>query len=346
MKDQDQPQAESVDNPIDAMAELLMAGEGGLTDAPADDDEVRDDVDTEGSDEEQPEVEAGADQDESLAQMLGLTDDQLTVDDDGNVQVQIKIDGKTETVSLKDAVQGFQFNKANTQKAQALAEQRKLVEQEKAEFAQVANERISMLDGMAQAMQAQINAEFRSVDWEQLRQIDPAEFTAKRLEFQDRQQQIGQIIAGYQQQAQQFQQEQQAEQAAQMKAFLSEQREKMLENNPSWRNTETFAREMGEMRDFVTKTYGFSEKDLESVRDARLVEMIKDAQAYRKGAQVAEKKRTAPPKLQRAANGQFRPKSQSRLDKLVNAAKVARTKKSPHRRQLETEAITELLLHG
>ena len=94
------------------------------------------------------------------------------------------------------------------------------------------------------------------------------------------------------------------------------------------------------MSSFVLETYNIPPDLFNGINDARFVEVVKDAMAYRNGKQVTQKKlKQNLPKFQKGKNGTKR-KQVSKLDKLTKAAKAS---SGGQRRDLQVDAVAELL---
>ena len=129
----------------------------------------------------------------ALASELGLDADKLTLSEDGeNILINLKVNGKTEQVDLKEAIAGTQFSKANDEKARVLADERKSFESERQQVAQEYAARLQNVQAMGQMLEQQLLAEYNGVDWEALKTSDPARFLVTQQEYQQRQQQLHQ----------------------------------------------------------------------------------------------------------------------------------------------------------
>ena len=243
-------------NAVDQVADLLMADEPAVDeefkseeavhrpndddllddseqsegiDAQEFDDEVED-LDTDDSNEQETDDDDGL---ASLAEELGLEADKLTLSEDGDILINLKVNGKTEQVDLKEAIAGTQFHKANDEKARLLADDRKSFESERAEVAQGYAQQLQQIRGLGEMLQSKLTAEFRNIDWDRLRATDPAEWTAKQREFEIRNQELHQAgqMLGQQMRVEQDRESQQESQFRQQTVHVE--RERMLENNPS-----------------------------------------------------------------------------------------------------------------
>ena len=86
------------------------------------DDDVEYDDETEDSNEQETDDDDGL---AALAAELGLDADKLTLSEDGEILVNLKVNGKDQQIDLKEAISQTQFSRANDEKARTLAEERK-----------------------------------------------------------------------------------------------------------------------------------------------------------------------------------------------------------------------------
>lgn len=341
-------------DPMDAVANLLVdedsetpTEEQSLQSAPTSEDDLQDDdsdqleleEDSESDDEDESESEEYSLAD--AAEVLGLSESDLTVDEDGNLLIKTKIDGVEGTVPLSELKKGYQMEAANTQRSQKLAEEKKQFEALKEQAAAQFEQKMTQTEGMMLMMQQELMQDYNSVNWDELRQLDPAEYTAKRYDFEQRQGRINQA-AGY---AQQMRDQKEEENQAKDAEILADNWKRMIENNPEWTDEASYKSGMGELKQFANTRYGFTDADFAQVKDARIIELLKDAKANVTAQSVVTDKKIKrkAPKLQRASNGRFVAKKRSKLDKLVKAAKST---SGANKRQLETEAVAELLMGG
>lgn len=342
----------------DSIAELLMGGESdakGLEKeeaAPAAEID-EEDAEADSEEEETPPEESNEDEsdeseeeeegDETWESALGVDEGQLSYDEEGNLSgVNVKVNGESSTVAMKDLVIGYQTNKAITAKGQALAEERKVFDAQAGQVAQEYKSKLENVEAMTSFLSDKLVSEFNGVDWDRLRVENPAEYAAARQDFSAQAQQIQeaqQAIKGEKDTA--FQVESQ-KMVQSRNAYLAEENGKMLNNNPAWNNPEARTRDMGAIRNFLTSQYGFTAQDFDQVGDSRIIELAKDAKAFREGVKFAKKKISKPvPKFQKSV-GKSR-KRPSKLDKLTKAAKSA---EGSNKRVAQSDAIAQLLMGG
>lgn len=351
-------------NTVDQVAELLMAEEptvddeikkeDGAVHRPNDDDLVDDseelevDAAQESDDEiEDPETddsnEQETDDDDGLAALaaeLGLDADKLTLSEDGEILVNIKVNGKNEQIDLKEAISQTQFSKANDEKARTLAEERRIFESERRQVTEALSQRMDHLQGLGQMLEQKIMAQFNSVDWNRLRVTDPAEWTAKQHELQQAQQELYRAGSQVGEQYRIAQEEQRRLNESARAMTLKEQRQLMVESVPEWRDEAKMKKGIGEIISWA-KEQGFEDSELSDVVFNRHVQMLRKAMLYDKGQTVANNKVKQAPRMQRASNGRFVKQKGGKVQKLIERAQHA---KGSNKREAQADAVAALLM--
>ena len=348
---------------VDQVAEMLVGGNeeahqigepDNVTDTPVDyEEETSEEVEVEAavSEDGEPEPEEAQQEEyegnhaevdglEALANELGLDNDKLTVDDDGDVFVKLKVNGKDEHVSLKDAIAQTQYYKANEEKSQILAEERKTFESERHSVAQEMSNRLQYIQNLGNMLEQRLMGEFRAIDWDRLRATDPAEWAAKQQEFQMRQQELNQAGVHVGQQLAMQNEHMSAQEIRERDELLVHERAALVEAVPEWSEESSMTDGMSKLIEYA-RGEGYPDEELSDVVLSRHVVTLRKAMLYDQGKTVAERKVKNAPKMQRAANGRFVKKKQSQLDSLVKAAKTA---KGANKRMLERDAVASLLL--
>jgi len=279
---------------------------------------------------------------ESWGGALGVGDENVVLDDDGNlVGINTKVGDELATVSVSDLVQGYQTNKYNTKKSQALSEERKVFEDERQSITGEYKEKLEYVQTMSEFLNKKLVGEYDAVNWEQLRVEDPAEYAALRQDYASRAQDLQKAkdaIAEERTSVDQVAMEQfQRDQVE----YGNKEFQKVISNNPSWADKETFQKDYKELQGFTNNAYGFTEAEFADVRDSRLVEMMKDAKAYRDGVTLFTKKlKKKVPKFQKSKRRVASKSKVTKLDQLTNKAK---TSQGSEKRSAQMDAIAELL---
>lgn len=350
---QDQRPGESVSS-IERIAQLLTDENESKTETEAGDSssaqteqfEQTDESNLESTDDqnigEQEESSTQEDeQDVTWASALGVADEDLVLDEEGNFKgVKTKVNGKEAVVQLKDLIGGYQFNAANTQKAQILAEERRQFDQVRSTVAQEYTKKLDDVAKLTELLSNRFMSDYNNIDWVRLRTERPGEYAALQQDFNARRGELETIFSAINEDQSLHHQSITEEQQQQWNNHLAAQAQQVIDNNPEWRDVSKFKTAMTDFEQFVQEAYGFSPEEFHSVYDARLIELIKDAQKYRSGKQkIAQNKVEKVPTFQK--KGLKTPAKTSTLDKLVKQAKSA---KGYHKRTAETNAIAALLL--
>lgn len=345
-------EAASVVNPVDDIASLLMgeeedeqtgsdnqnAGPEGTQQGKPEG--QQDEGEDEGSGEGDEGKGEQSDEDLTWAKALGVDDNQLVLDDDGNLKgIIVKVDGEVSTLPLKEVIAGYQLNKHVTQKSQALSEERREFEQLRTQAAQALVQKLSAAEKLTQMLHQNLVSEYSNVDWDLLRIQNPGEYAAKVADFQAKNQGIQAALASIGSEQNQLTMQQTQEYQQNFARYLDFQFQKVIENNPSWTDQETMRSNINEIGDIATKEYGISPEEFAMLNDYRHLEIIKDAIAYRKGKTVSKQKIQNVPNIQRA-NG----KSSKPMSKLTRLTLDARKAKGHKQRDLQRDAVAALLL--
>ena len=183
----------------------------------------------------------------------------------------VKVDGKEVSVTLDELQKGYSRTQDYTRKTQQIAEVRKQVEQE-THAVRAEREQYAQLLG---ALQAQLQSSEPQVDLERLYHEDPIEWVRQKEVMRERQEKLGAI----QSEQQRLSQVAQYEQQRAMEAQLASQQEALLAALPDWKDPKKAKAEKALVIESA-KAAGFSDEDLKSVYDHRLVLLLRKAALF------------------------------------------------------------------
>lgn len=332
-------------NPVDQIAGLLGAlGAGDPEKEEQEEIELPEGQEAEEKDEgeegEGEEKEEKEETDVTWAAVLGLDEKQTVLDEEGNFAgISIKVDGKVDVVDIPTLVKGFQDNKSNTVKSQQLAEERKQLAEEKQTVLLTYKQKVQDAEALTKYLEGTINRDFQGIDWNALRASDPAEYSAAVTDYNLRMQEIEKIKSAISTVNEEETKKWQQENAQRNNEYVQQQIRLAVERNPEWGKPEVFVKALKSMSEFMSETYGISTQEFAEIKDARVLEVIKDAQKYRTGAKVAEQK-LAKPIVKMVKQTGSRQAGPSKLDRLVKQAKNAT---GYQKAKIQTDAIAELL---
>ena len=183
----------------------------------------------------------------------------------------VKVDGKEVSVTLDELQKGYSRTQDYTRKTQQIAEVRKQVEQE-THAVRAEREQYAQLLG---ALQAQLQSSEPQIDLDRLYHEDPIEWVRQKEVMRERQEKLGAIQSEQQRLAQVSQYEQQRA----MEAQLASQQEALLAALPDWKDPKKAKAEKALVIESA-KAAGFTDEDLKSVYDHRLVLLLRKAALF------------------------------------------------------------------
>ena len=226
----------------------------------------------------------------------------------------VKIDGKDTEVTEDELLSGYSRQADYTRKSQVLAEQRKKMDEELAATQQERQQYQSQLEQFKIQADSKLE-EFKSVDWTKLKEEDPMEYALKRDQYRELQENK-RLVAEEQQN---LAQKQQAEMQTKWNEELARQQEVMAQRLPEWNDPEKGPKLKQNIKSFAMKK-GFTEQEVDSLIDARSVDVLHKAMLYENllEAKINQKKAKVVPKVQKPGT----PSTKSE----VNSEKVKQTR--------------------
>jgi len=209
-----------------------------------------------------------------IAQYLGIEMDKLDSDDDG-LYVKTKIDGEEGKAKFTDILKSYQLEGHLNKQNMEVAEQKKALQAKIAEYNQQLTEKLQQAEDLSQLAYNDLLTEYNSVNWNELRTDDPAEYAAKLADYQNRQAKIAQAYQDTQNQRQALK----ATDEESLKAKVQEESQKILEKFPAWSNPETYKKEWGEISSYA-QSQGFSKEDVDATIDHRMYVLLDKARRF------------------------------------------------------------------
>lgn len=224
------------------------------------DEEVEDEVEPEEEDEEPESDEDDQGTEESTEDeaeyVFTYTDDET---------------GEEVKVTSDEAKSGYLRQRDYTRKTQALAEERKQIQEKEAELTPLKQQLEQTLQQLEYAADAELQ-QFVGIDWKKLEQEDPYEYEEKARRFDALRRQHEQAKIHREAVAQQLY----AEYEQQLEVLREQEQAKLLERDPEF-NAE---KDLPALQSLAAERYGFTEEELQNVLDHRALLVLRDAQRY------------------------------------------------------------------
>lgn len=273
----------------------------------------------------QPETEAGAegvaetksgDQPNGSGESIDSGDDIAAVnewiahvapdaDQASQIVVPVKKDGQTVETSLYELVDSYQKSTAADRRLDEARQIKASATDELAAKTQRLDGQFATVAKLIDAAEKVVDRDSANINWQQLRQDDPAEYSARKAEVAERRQEIDKLkndaVGSYQEATA----EQQQESSERLKTYLATEREALLSAIPEWRNQDKATAERTELVTYLSQS-GFDQKDIMGATDHRLVLMARKAMLYDKAqtkVDAAKKKLTKVPKVLKPGAG-------------------------------------------
>ena len=271
----------------------------------------------------------------------GLTADDLVDDTQEEVNetpgtYTIKVDGKDVEVTLDELQAGYSRQADYTRKSQVLAEQRKQADEELAATQQERQRYLSQLEQFNTQADSKIN-ELKSTDWTKLKEEDPTEYMLKRDQYRELQENKRTV----EEEQKNLQYKSQQEQQAKWQEELGRQQEIMAQRLPEWNDPTKGAKLKQDIKSFAVKT-GFSEQEVDSLIDARSVDVLHKSMLYDNllAAKISNKKAKVVPKVTRPGS----PATKGEISSDKVKAQRAKLRKSGHVK--DASSVIESLMNS
>ena len=233
----------------------------------------------EGADDSQPEAQAETEEVEAQGEEESYEDESEADEQEADEQEEqpkyrVKAAGEEREVTLDELIKSYQLGQDYTKKSQMVAEERKVIEQEKAavsEAKQLRDQYAQRLQAMEQILSQQMPQE----DLESLKDIDPIGYAVKVAEMSQREKQLQAVRAEQMRIAEQ----QEADRISQLQEVVSRESQRLAEAIPELTDPDKGQAIKREIREFGKKL-GFSDQELAGVYDSRAVLTLYKAMQY------------------------------------------------------------------
>lgn len=199
-------------------------------------------------------------------------EDDAESDDQPEPLYTVKINGKEEQVSLKEALSGYQRQQDYTRAKQAFAEEKRQFVADLENARQQSEVYAQLLPAMVQRLQASLPA----APDPSLIDVNPSAYLRQKEAYE---QALGDLQAAASEQTRMSEQSQ-VEQTRKLQAYVAENAVKLPELVPEWKDQKVYERDRHKVRDYLSWR-GFSDDEINQAYDARLVAMAADATKWR-----------------------------------------------------------------
>ena len=256
---------------MEGLLDLLEASQGTARDADKDADTDKGDGVAE------TEAQETTDADEAAGGAKDKAADTEEKTEEGEAEepqmVTIKVDGKTETVPLEEALQGYQRHRDYSRKTAELANQRRELETQHKAVTDERQTYATMLVALRNQLQA---GQEEEPNWDEVYKTDPVGYARRRDEWRDKQDKVA--AANYE--LQRLQTLQQEEHARNLASVVAKGRERMLELNPAWKDSKVWETDLASIVRYAQEVAGYSAEEISQAYDPRAIVTLNKARLY------------------------------------------------------------------
>jgi hypothetical protein len=246
--------------PAPAETEEVEASAEDVEETPSYDGEAAETDEVEASSEEDATEPAEDDEDSSERE---LSDDTL---------VTVKIDGKTQQITLKEAREGYQRQSDYSRNMNALREEKQEVEAAREQAKILEAQYAQLIPALRQQLEQMMPQE---PDWEKLHREDPLNYPLIRDQWRDYQERLAATRAEQERLSYLRQQEEQT----QLRKIVEEGQKWLTEKNPEWRDAKKWDEARSKLKDYGRKI-GYTDEELAQAYDPRALLVLDKARKY------------------------------------------------------------------
>lgn len=245
-----------------------------------------------------------------------------------DLPIPVKVEGETRNIALKDLQKSYQLEGAVAARLMQVTKDREAFTAEQAQVRAALKAAAEQTQALYQDAHDQLLAEYKGIDWKTLEQQDPGRAALLQQQYQTRANQISTRL----------QQVTQAKEAEARRAHedyvkaLPQQREKLLDLNPTWRDPAKFEADRKVMIEYG-KARGLTDEQL-NITDPIAVMILHDAARYR----AIEAAKPAVLKQVRAAPQMARPGARVDRNPKATSYKQAEERLRANPRDIDAQA--------
>ncbi len=212
-----------------------------------------------------------------LARVLGVDVAELY-----NVKVPVTTpDGERAEVSLSEWKDAYQSSTRAQKLASELESKRAAMEAAQSQAQARIQEQLTQTGALLNAAERQLLSDYQSVDWNELKAVDPGEWAARRQDFLERRNAIETAKAEALAEVKRMQDEQSSQLAEKRKEVLTKEAAALVAAVPEWRDETKARAEQAQLVEYLVSK-GFDPADVGSVADHRVVVLARKAMLFDK----------------------------------------------------------------
>ena len=248
------------------------------------------------------EASDGTEETEYVGDQEGGTEENLSPES----LVTVKIDGQTQQISLKEALEGYQRQSDYSRRMNQLREEKVAFEQESEAVKTERQQYATLIEALDQQLQQLMPQE---PDWERLHREDPLNFPLVEKQWRDYQSRMAATKA----EKERLSYLQQKEEQDRLKTIVEQGRQYLVKQIPEWGDANKWNEARTRLKEYGQKA-GYSEDELAQAYDPRAILVLEKARKYDMlRAKKPQPDKKEGPKPLRSGNVASAPKQQTEV---------------------------------
>lgn len=242
-----------------------------------------------------------------------------------SLELPVKVDGQSQTVKMGDLKKSFQMTEAAEKRLNEAKERSQAQNRELAQKQEELQTHFATAAKLIERAEERLESDAKGINWADLRQNDPAEYSAKKAEVAERRQEIDQLKRDAVQDFQRTTQQSQEQMKQQHQELMQQEQKKLIEAIPEWADFEKSGTERKQVARYLMGQ-GLTEEQIGNAADHRLFVMARKAMlfdnqqgktntAQKKVAKVPKTLKSGKPKPQEQINKERTDKQRQKLRK-------------------------------
>jgi len=186
--------------------------------------------------------------------------------------ITVKIDGKMQQVTLKEAREGYQRQSDYSRNMNAIREEKQEVEAVRQQAKALEETYAQLIPALRQQLESMMPQE---PDWEKLHREDPLNYPLIRDQWRDYQERLAATRA----EQERLSYLRQHEEQAQLRKIVEEGQKWLVEKNPEWRDAKKWDDARSKLKDYGRKV-GYTDEELAQAYDPRALLVLDKARKY------------------------------------------------------------------
>lgn len=230
----------------------------------------------------------------------------------------VKVNGRKEEVTLDELLNGYSRASDYSQKTMELAERRKAFEANSEAVDRERQQYATLLPQLAQ--QLQLGGEEETPDWDKIYEADPLEAVKLERQWRTRKEGREKKLQAIQLEQQRLMAEAQKNQEVEFKKYLDNEKLKLPELIPEWKDQKVMAAEREEIKSWAVKEGILRPETVGRITDAGQVRSLRDSWLRARGKQkVKAVKKTASARGRTVRPGSTTPKGKNNARKTAES---------------------------